>query len=80
MAQSGFSLNVFERSKSKSLRFQSLICHKGAGLGHILILNINRKPYMESSMAPSDLTLQGQSHGHLPSSDPPRPKSWSLTV
>ena len=46
-----------ERSKSRSLRFQSLISRKGAKLGPVLLLNINRKRYMGSPMAPSHLTL-----------------------
>ncbi len=32
---------------------RSLISRKGAKLGHILLLNINRKPYKGSPMAPS---------------------------
>ena len=37
-----------ERSKSRSLRFQSLISRKGAELGHTLLLTINRIPYIGS--------------------------------
>ncbi len=37
-----------ERSKSRSLRFWSIMFHKGAELGHMLLLNINRKAYMGS--------------------------------
>ncbi len=38
-----------ERSKSRSLRFQSLVSRKGAQLDPtVTILNINRKPYMAS--------------------------------
>ncbi len=46
-----------ERSKSMSVRFQSLISHKGDELGPLLLLTINRKPYMASPMALSNLTL-----------------------
>ncbi len=48
-----------EMSKSRSLRFQSLLSFKGALLGHMLLLNINRKPepYMGSPMALLNLTL-----------------------
>ncbi len=35
-----------ESSISRSLRFQKLISRKGAALGHILQLKINRKPHM----------------------------------
>ncbi len=40
---------------------------KGAKLGPMLLLTINRKPYMESPMTPSLLTLsdlKGQTQGH----------------
>ncbi len=59
------TLSDLERSKSRSLRFQSLISHKGAKLGPMLLLTINRKPYMASLMTPSFLTLsdlKGQGH------------------
>ena len=47
----------------RSLRFRKLTCisRKGAELGHMLLLNSNRKPYMESPMTLSYLTLKGQS-------------------
>ena len=32
---------------------------KGVELGHILLLNINRKPYIGSPIIPFDLTLSG---------------------
>ncbi len=37
-----FDLDL-EKSTSRSLRFRRLISHKGAELGHTLLLNINRK-------------------------------------
>ena len=40
------TLSDIESSISKSLIFQKLISRKGAELGHMLQLNINRKPYM----------------------------------
>ena len=51
------TLSDLERSNSRSLSFRSLISRKGAQVGPMLLLNINRKPYMESPMAPSHLTL-----------------------
>ncbi len=51
------TLSDIERSKSRSSKFLRLICCKGAELGPMLLLNINRKPYMVSTMAPSHLTL-----------------------
>ncbi len=67
MAPLHLTLSDLERSKSRSLRFQSLISRKGAQLGPVLLLNINKKPYMGSPMAPSHLTLsdlKGQTQGH----------------
>ncbi len=52
-----FNLERLERSKSRSVRFQSLISGKGAWLGPMLVLTINRKPYIASPMALSNLTL-----------------------
>ena len=46
-----------ERSNSRSLRYRSFISCKGPELGHMLLLNINRKPYMGSPIAPSHLIL-----------------------
>ena len=46
MTLSHLTLSDPESSISRSLRFQKLISRKGAVLGHILQLNINRKPYM----------------------------------
>ncbi len=37
MTPSDFTLSGLERSKSRSLRFQSLVSDKEAVLGHILI-------------------------------------------
>ena len=52
MAPSHLTLRNPERSKSMSLRFLSLTCIscKGADLGHMLLLNINRKAYIGSPM------------------------------
>ena len=49
--------NDLERSKSRLLRFQSLISQTGAKLGPMLLLNFIRKQYMGSPMAPSHRTL-----------------------
>ena len=57
MTQSLLTLSDLERSKSRSLRFQRLISRKGAELGPMLLLTINRNPYMASPMALSNLTL-----------------------
>ncbi len=62
---SNLTLSDLERSISRSLGFRSLIFHKGAELGHMLLLNIHRKAYMRSPM--THLTLsdpKGQSQGH----------------
>ncbi len=59
---------VCERSNSRSIRFQSVISRKGSKLGPMLLLTINRKPYIASPMTPSLLTL----------SDLERSKSRSL--
>ena len=57
MTPSLLTLGDLERSKSRSLRFQSLISRKAAELGLVLLLAINRKPYMATPMTPSVLTL-----------------------
>ena len=54
---SHLTLSDLERSTLRSLRFRSLISLKGAELGHMLLLKINRKPYMGSPMTRSHLTL-----------------------
>ena len=36
----------------------------GAELGHMLLLNINKKPHMGSPMTLSHLTLKAQYQGH----------------
>ncbi len=51
MTSSLLTLSDPERSKSRSLGFQSLISRKGAELGLMLLLTINRKPYMASPVA-----------------------------
>ncbi len=57
MAPSHLTLSDLERSNSRSPTFLSLISHKRAYLGPMLLLHTNRKPYMASLMAPLDLTL-----------------------
>ncbi len=67
MTPSHLALSYLERSKLRSPKFQNLIYHKGAELGPMLLLNINRESYMGSPVALSHLTLsnlKGQSHGH----------------
>ncbi len=56
MPPSDFTLSDLERVNSRSIRFQSVISRKGAKLGPMLLLIINRKPYMASAMTPP-LTL-----------------------
>ncbi len=57
MALSHLTFSDLERSKSRSLRYQSLIFHKEIKLGPILQSTINRKPYIGSPMVSSILTL-----------------------
>ncbi len=59
MTPSHLILSDLERPKSWSLGFQSLIHvpRKGHYLGPMLPLNINRMPYMGSSMPLLNLTL-----------------------
>ena len=67
MTLSYLTLSHLERSKSRSLIFQSIISRKGAELGHMLFLNINRKACMGSPLAQLHLTLvtlEGQCQGH----------------
>ena len=67
MKPSQMTLSGLERSKWRSLGFQSLISRKGTKLGPMLLLSINRKPYTGSPMTSSLLIL----------SDLERSKSWS---
>ncbi len=53
---SHLTLSDLERSKSRSLRFRSIISCKGVELGHVLLLKVNRKPCMGSSLVPLHLT------------------------
>ena len=46
------TLSDIERSNSRSLRFHSLISRNGATLDPMLLLTINRKPYMVSQVTP----------------------------
>ncbi len=56
MTLSHLTLSDLERSKSRSLKFRKLIFRKGAELGHMLLLNINRKAYMGSPVTLSQLS------------------------
>ncbi len=58
MTPSLLTLSDLERSKSRSLRFQSLISRKGVKLGPTLLLTMNRKPYIASPMTSPLLTLK----------------------
>ncbi len=62
MTPSLLTLSDPERSKSRSLS------HNRTKLGPMLLLTIDRKPYMGSPMTPSIMIfndLKGQSQGHL---------------
>ncbi len=56
MTPSHLTLSDLERSRSWSLGFQSLISRNAAKLGLMLLLTINKKPYMGSPITPSHLT------------------------
>ena len=79
MTPSHLNLSNLERSKSRSLRFRSLISCKRAELGHMLRLDTTGKPYMESPMT-SYMTFSGleRSESHLTFSDLEMSKSRSL--
>ena len=47
---SDLTFNDIERSTSRALGFRSIKSRKGAELGHMLLLNINGKAYMESPL------------------------------
>ena len=49
MTLSVLTLSDLKRSTSRSLGFQCLISRKGAKLGLMLLLIINRKPHVESN-------------------------------
>ena len=57
MTSSLLTLSDLDRSKSRSLGFQILIYRKGADLGPMLLLTINRKHFMPSLMTSSLWTL-----------------------
>ena len=65
-----FDFPNIERPLSRSIRFRSFISRKGSELGHVLLLDPNRKSHMESPTAPSHLIL----------SDLVRSKSRSLRL
>ncbi len=56
MTPSHLILSDLERSKSRSLRFRSLISRNGAALGHMLLLKINRRANMGSFLIRLHLT------------------------
>ena len=67
MALSHLTLSDLERSKSRSFKFCSIISRKGAKLGHMLQLIINRKEYIGSLMVCLHFTLatlKDQCQGH----------------
>ncbi len=59
MAVLYLTLSDLGSSNSRSVSFQSPVFCKGANLGPMLLLNINRKPHMGSPMALSNLILSG---------------------
>ncbi len=67
---SHLTLGDLERSISRSFRFRNLISRKGSELGHMLLLNINRKAYMGSQMTLSHLTLSDLKLRVCPESGP----------
>ncbi len=62
------TLSDIERLNSRSHIIQSVVSRKRAKLGHMLLINHKKKPYMGSPMTPWHLTL----------SDLERSKSRSL--
>ncbi len=48
-----------ERSMSRSLRLRMPFSHKGAELGHMLLLDTTREPYMGSPITLPHLPLRG---------------------
>ncbi len=67
MTLSRLTLSDLERSNSRSLRFRRLTSCKGAELGDMLLLNINRKAYKGSPMTSSHMTLsdlESHNQGH----------------
>ncbi len=67
LTPSHLTLSDLERSKSRSLRFRSLISCKVTKLVHMLLLNIERKAYMGSSLMRlhlTSVTLKGWCQGH----------------
>ncbi len=57
MTLSYLILSDLERLKVWSRRCRSIISHKGAELGHILLLKINRKVHMGGPFVQLHLTL-----------------------
>ncbi len=52
-----FDLQLIWKSKSKSLRFRNCISYNAEELGHMLLLNINRKVYIGSQLMQLHLTF-----------------------
>ncbi len=47
MTLSHLTLSDLERSQSRALRFPTIVSRKGAELGHMLLLKISSKAWME---------------------------------
>ncbi len=62
-----FDFTDIEKTISMPLSFSRLISRKRAVLGHVVLLNTNRKSYMGIALLPSHLTLDDL--------DRPRPRS-----
>ncbi len=58
MALLGLTLSDLQRSKSRSLRFQSVISRIGSELRPMLLLIMNKRAYMASPMTSPLLTLR----------------------
>ncbi len=71
MAPLQLTLSYLEKSNRSSFQFGSLISHKGADLGLILLVSTIRKSHMGSPPVPvpaRNLTMsdiEGQNRGHL---------------
>ena len=58
-ATNALNYGIITFDLSRSLGFGSLVSCKGAELGPVLLLNINRKSHIESTMTSSHLSLSG---------------------
>ncbi len=57
MTLTRLTLSDLERSISRSLGLQRVVSRKAAELGHVLLLNTNRRSYMVSPIPSSQLSL-----------------------